>query len=49
MVMTMSEEYKLSTKYKDFLKHDAPVEFLEGTTATWQNYSRNTQVYAKGS
>jgi len=33
MVMTMSEEYKLSPKYKDFLKHDAPVEFLEGTTA----------------
>lgn len=31
--MTMSEEYKLSPKYKDFLKHDAPVEFLEGTTA----------------
>lgn len=29
----MSEEYKLSPKYKDFLKHDAPVEFLEGTTA----------------
>lgn len=33
MVMTMSEEYKLSPKYRDFLKHDAPVEFLEGTTA----------------
>lgn len=29
----MSEEYKLSPKYRDFLKHDAPVEFLEGTTA----------------
>lgn len=29
----MSNEYKLSKKYKDFLKHDAPVEFLEGTTA----------------
>lgn len=29
----MSDEYKLSNKYKDFLKHDAPVEFLEGTTA----------------
>ncbi|MDY6229151.1 MAG: terminase [Clostridium sp.] len=29
----MSEEYKLSPKYKDFLKHNAPVEFLEGTTA----------------
>lgn len=22
----------LSPKYKDFLKHEAPVEFLEGTT-----------------
>ena len=31
--MIMSDEYKLSKKYKDFLKHDAPVEFLEGTTA----------------
>lgn len=29
----MSDEYKLSPKYKDFLKHNAPVEFLEGTTA----------------
>lgn len=29
----MSNEYKLSKKYRDFLKHDAPVEFLEGTTA----------------
>lgn len=29
----MSDEYRLSKKYKDFLKHDAPVEFLEGTTA----------------
>lgn len=29
----MSDEYKLSKKYKDFLKHNAPVEFLEGTTA----------------
>ena len=29
----MSYEYKLSPKYKDFLKHNAPVEFLEGTTA----------------
>ena len=29
----MSDEYKLSKKYKDFLKHEAPVEFLEGTTA----------------
>lgn len=29
----MSDEYKLSPKYKDFLKHDASVEFLEGTTA----------------
>lgn len=29
----MSDEYKLSLKYKDFLKHNAPVEFLEGTTA----------------
>lgn len=29
----MSDEYKLSQKYKDFLKCDAPVEFLEGTTA----------------
>lgn len=29
----MSDEYKLSKKYKDFLKCDAPVEFLEGTTA----------------
>lgn len=30
---TMSNEYKLSPKYRDFLKHNAPVEFLEGTTA----------------
>lgn len=29
----MSEEYLLSEKYKAFLKHSAPVEFLEGTTA----------------
>jgi len=29
----MGEEYLLSQKYKAFLKHDAPVEFLEGTTA----------------
>lgn len=29
----MSEEYRLSPKYKEFLKHNAPVEFLEGTTA----------------
>ena len=29
----MSYEYKLSPKYKDFLKHNAPVEILEGTTA----------------
>lgn len=29
----MSDEYKLSEKYKAFLKCDAPVEFLEGTTA----------------
>ncbi|WP_142414403.1 terminase large subunit domain-containing protein [Hathewaya massiliensis] len=29
----MSNEYKLSPKYKAFLKHNAPVEFLEGTTA----------------
>lgn len=27
------ELYPLSQKYLDFLKHDAPVEFLEGTTA----------------
>lgn len=27
------EELLLSKKYKAFLKHDAPVEFLEGTTA----------------
>lgn len=31
--MTMSDDYKLSPKYKAFLKHNAPVEFLEGTTA----------------
>lgn len=29
----MAEEYKLSEKYIAFLKHDAPVEYLEGTTA----------------
>ncbi len=29
----MSEVYLLSEKYKAFLKHDSPVEFLEGTTA----------------
>lgn len=29
----MSERLILSPKYKDFLKHKAPVEFLEGTTA----------------
>ena len=29
----MSDEYKLSNKYKDFIKHNAPVECLEGTTA----------------
>lgn len=29
----MSYEYKLSPKYLDFLKHNAPVEALEGTTA----------------
>lgn len=29
----MSDEYRLSKKYKDFLKCKAPVEFLEGTTA----------------
>lgn len=27
------EQYLLSEKYKAFLKHDAPAEFLEGTTA----------------
>lgn len=27
------ELYPLSEKYLDFLEHDAPVEFLEGTTA----------------
>lgn len=32
-MILMSDEYKLSNKYKDFLKHKAPVEFLEGTTA----------------
>ncbi len=31
--MTMSDDYKLSPKYKAFLKHEASVEFLEGTTA----------------
>lgn len=29
----MSNEYKLSDKYLDFLEHEAQVEFLEGTTA----------------
>ncbi|MEG0133854.1 MAG: terminase [Clostridium sp.] len=29
----MNNEYKLSPKYKAFLKHNAPVECLEGTTA----------------
>lgn len=29
----MSNEYKISKKYKDFIKHNAPVECLEGTTA----------------
>lgn len=29
----MNDDYKLSPKYKAFLKHEAPVEFLEGTTA----------------
>lgn len=29
----MSESLILSSKYKDFLKYKAPVEFLEGTTA----------------
>src|SRR5690554_5513666 len=28
----MAEELLLSDKYKDFLKYDAPVEFMEGTT-----------------
>lgn len=28
----MAEEFLLSPKYKAFLKHNAPVEFLEGTT-----------------
>jgi len=28
----MAEELLLSDKYKAFLKHDAPVEFMEGTT-----------------
>lgn len=28
----MSEQLLLSDKYKAFLKHDAPVEFMEGTT-----------------
>ncbi len=28
----MSEQFLLSEKHKDFLRHDAPVEFLEGTT-----------------
>ena len=31
--MIMSNEYKLSKKYKDFIKHNASVECLEGTTA----------------
>ncbi|MBB6696259.1 terminase [Clostridium algidicarnis] len=29
----MSEKYLLSEKYKAFIKYNAPVEFLEGTTA----------------
>lgn len=29
----MNDEYKLSEKYLDFLEYNAPVEFLEGTTA----------------
>jgi len=29
----LSEEFILSDKYLDFIEHDAPVEFLEGTTA----------------
>ena len=29
----MSNEYKLSKKYKDFIKNNAQVECLEGTTA----------------
>ena len=29
----MENEYKLSEKYKDFLKHEANAELLEGTTA----------------
>lgn len=29
----MENEYKLSEKYKDFLKHEAHAELLEGTTA----------------
>lgn len=29
----MSYDLQLSDKYLDFLRHDAPVEFLEGTTA----------------
>lgn len=28
----MTEQFLLSDKYKAFLKHDAPVEFMEGTT-----------------
>lgn len=32
-MITMSDEYKLSKKYKDFLRCKAPVEALEGTTA----------------
>ncbi len=28
----MSEQFLISEKYKAFMKHDAPVEFLEGTT-----------------
>jgi len=28
---TSMEQLLLSKKYKAFLKHDAPVEFLEGT------------------
>jgi len=29
----VGEQYLLSDKYKAFLKHNAPVEFLEGSTA----------------
>lgn len=30
--MSNEELYPLSEKYIDFLEHNAPVEFLEGTT-----------------